>query len=171
VSPRLEILGRAPDIKGPLQLDAVLRPYRSLSSRGFNRLMLGLGVLSLCVGAVFVLKGAWPVFGFFGLDVLLVWLAFRVSYAQAKLTERVRVAPGIVHVARIAPNGRARHWGANPTWLKVEHEKRGPLSEAVGLVAGGRRVSVGRFLAPEERESFADALRQALYKANRTMSD
>ena len=37
---------------------------------------------------VFLLAGAWPVFGFFGLDVLLVYWAFRLNYRRARPTSR-----------------------------------------------------------------------------------
>jgi uncharacterized membrane protein len=164
---RLEILGGAPEVRGPLQLDAVLRPNRSLSMRGFNRLMMGLGLLSFTVGAVFLLNGAWPVLGFFGLEVLVVWFAFRASYKQGRLFERVRVAPEVIHVQRVWPNGATRHWAVNPFWARVEHEKDGPNADAVRLAGGDKRVALGRFLAPEERVSFASALRDAIAKARR----
>jgi uncharacterized membrane protein len=35
--------------------------------------------------------GAWPVVGFLGLDVLIVYLAFRASYAQAQAFEDLDV--------------------------------------------------------------------------------
>ena len=51
---------------------AVLTPHRSLSPTGFLIFMLVLGGLSFISGRVFLMAGAWPIFGFFGLDVLLV---------------------------------------------------------------------------------------------------
>ena len=41
----------------------------------------------------FLLLGAWPVFGFFGLDVLLLYLAFRANYRAAGPTRRSTVTP------------------------------------------------------------------------------
>ncbi|MET0547560.1 MAG: DUF2244 domain-containing protein [Caulobacterales bacterium] len=152
-------------------MDAVLRPNRSLSPRGFNRIMLGLGTLSFGVGLVFLLHGAWPVMGFFGLEVLVVWIAFRVSYKQGKLVERVRVPPALIHIERVAPNGQARYWAVNPIWARVEHEKKGPNADAVRLIGGDGRVALGRFLAPEERVSFASALRTAIFKAKRNCAE
>ena len=120
---------------------------------------------------MFVLNGAWPVLGFFGLEILAVWAAFRASYKQGRLLERVRVAPGLIHVQRVWPNGATRHWAVNPFWARVEHEKKGANADAVRLIGGDRRVALGRFLAPEERVSFASALRSAIAKARRSAPD
>jgi uncharacterized membrane protein len=87
------------------------------------------------------------------------------------LFERVRVTPVLIHVERVMPNGMARYWGVNPVWARVEHEEEGPASEAVRLIGGDRRVALGRFLAPDERVTFADALRGAIAKAKRTPLD
>ncbi|TMJ57640.1 MAG: DUF2244 domain-containing protein, partial [Alphaproteobacteria bacterium] len=64
----------------PVFFERVLWPHRSLPPRGFRLLMLGLGLLSLVAGICFVAAGAWPICGFFGLDVALLYLAFRISY-------------------------------------------------------------------------------------------
>ena len=64
----------------PTIFSAVLTPHRSLSRGGFIVLMLVLGGISLATGIVFLLAGAWPVFGFCGLDVLLA-----VSYTHLTL--------------------------------------------------------------------------------------
>ena len=55
----------------------MLTPHRSLSPTGFLIFMAVLGGISFVTGMVFLLAGAWPVFGFLGLDVLLVYWAFR----------------------------------------------------------------------------------------------
>ena len=71
--------------------DTVLKPHRSLPPKGFVVLMLVLAGASFAIGLVFVLNGAWPVTPFFGLDVGLVYLAFRLSYRQARQTEALQL--------------------------------------------------------------------------------
>ena len=61
---------RLPD--EPTLFEARLKPHRSLSRAGFIAVMAVLGGASLTVGSAFLMMGAWPIFGFFGLDVLLV---------------------------------------------------------------------------------------------------
>ena len=77
----------------PTIFSAVLTPHRSLSRKGFLILMTVLGLISFATGTVFLLAGAWPVFGFCGLEVLLIYFAFRMSYRRAKAYEQVTVTP------------------------------------------------------------------------------
>ena len=77
----------------PTIFSATLTPHRSLGPTGFLILMACLGGASFASGVFFVLLGAWPVFGFLGLDVLLVFLAFRANYRAARAYEEVRVTP------------------------------------------------------------------------------
>ena len=64
----------------PTLFSAIITPHRSLSSTGFLIFMLCIGGISFAAGMVFLMLGAWPVFGFFGLDVALVYWAFRANY-------------------------------------------------------------------------------------------
>jgi uncharacterized membrane protein len=142
-------------------LDTVLQPYRSLPPRGFATLMAVLGGLSVMAGVGCVLAGAWPVIGFFGLDVLLVYLAFRLSYRGARLREIVRLTDRALTVERVSPAGERRCWQFEPYWLRVVFEDRddpGPVT----LASHGRALAVGSFLAPEQRRSLAASLRGAL---------
>ena len=84
--------------------ERVLLPHRSLPPRGFHVLMLLLGLISLAVGIGFVAIGAWPVCGFFGVDVAALYLAFRLSYRSARQREILRLAGDDFTVERI---GRA----------------------------------------------------------------
>ena len=67
----------------PTLFSALLTPHRSLSPTGFLLFMVVLGGISFTTGIMFLLAGAWPVFGFFGLDVIAVYIAFRANYRAA----------------------------------------------------------------------------------------
>ncbi len=77
----------------PTLYSAVLTPHRSLNRVGFWILIGGYGAVSFIAGIAFLLMGAWPVFGFFGLDVLLLYWAFRLNYRHARAYEEVKVTP------------------------------------------------------------------------------
>jgi len=145
-----------------IYFDAVLRPNRSLGARGFVLLMAALAALSFVAGIVFISVGAWPVFGFLGLDVLLIWLAFRVNYRSGRLAETVTLTDAALEVRRIDAYGRGAAWRVPPTWLRVEVANAGEHDCAVTLRSHGEALVLGAFLAPEERKDFADALRAAL---------
>merc|ERR1711965_88786 len=68
-------------------------PYRSLSARGFMLVMAALGSLAFCIGLGFFLLGAWPVVGFLGLEILVVWVAFKMNYRAAKRRQNLTATP------------------------------------------------------------------------------
>ena len=58
--------------------------------------------------------------GFLGLDVLLVYLAFRLNFSAAKAYEEVTVTPSELRVRKVSHLGRAREWVLNPLWVKLD---------------------------------------------------
>jgi uncharacterized membrane protein len=147
---------------------ATLTPYRSLGPTGFLILMACLGGASFVTGVVFILLGAWPVFGFLGLDVLLVYVAFRINYRAAGAYEQVTVTASELTVRKVTPRGRVREWSANPLWVRLQqdvHEEFG--AERLFLISRGQRLAIAGFLGPKEKASFAKALSQALFEAKR----
>lgn len=145
------------------EFDAVLQPHRSLGPRGFMLLMVFIGLISFAAGIVFTIMGAWPVFGFFGLDVLAVYIAFRINFRAARLHERVRLSASELEISRTRPDGRSRVWRFNPYWARIV----APAEEGEGVLvrSHGESVLLGRFLSPPEQQDFAAALQDALLRA------
>jgi uncharacterized membrane protein len=152
----------------PTLFSAVLTPHRSLSARGFRWLMLIVAGASCLTGTVFLVSGAWPVFGFCGLDVLLIYVAFKVSYARAKAYEQVTVTASELTLRKVNHRGRSREWTLNPLWVKLDRVVHAEFGiERLFLVSQGRRLAIAGFLGPQEKESFALALAAALGEARR----
>jgi uncharacterized membrane protein len=146
----------------PVFLDAVLRPHRSLPWRGFLVLMGAFGGVSFAIGLIFVLHGAWPVTGFFGADVGLFYLAFRLSYRSARQFEHVILAEDVLTVERVNIYGGVRRWCFEPFWLRVVFEEEDDDTNRLMVTSHGRSLVLGSFLSPRERKDFATALKQAL---------
>jgi uncharacterized membrane protein len=147
---------------------AIITPHRSLGSTGFLVLMLGIGGVSFISGVMFLSIGAWPVFGFLGLDVLLIYWAFRINYRAARAYEEVTVTPSELTLRKVNHRGGVREWTLNPLWVRLErvaHEEFG--IERLFLVSQGRRLSIASCLGPDEKATFAGALSTALSEARR----
>jgi uncharacterized membrane protein len=131
-------------------------------------LMGFLSVVSFAAGIAFLLMGAWPVFGFFGLDVLVIWWAFRVNFRRAAATEEITVTPSELRVRRVSHRGHVVEWVLNPLWVQLDQQVHAEFGiERLYLVSRGRRVSIGNFLGADEKASFAKALLAALQTAKR----
>lgn len=142
--------------------DAILAPHRSLSPRGFVTIMTLLAGVSFISGMIFVLRGAWPVFGFFGLDVALVYLAFKANYRSARARETLRLTDDDLTVTRVSAQGAAQVHHFEPHWLRVEMEEPAEHWTPLVLASHGTRLGIGAFLTMEERVALGDALRAAL---------
>jgi uncharacterized membrane protein len=152
----------------PKIFSAIITPHRSLTPRGFLIFMLCIGAMSFISGMTFLLRGAWPVFGFCGLDVLLVYWAFRANFRSARAYEEVTVTASELTVRKVSHRGSVREWTLNPVWVRLErivHQEFGV--ERLFLVSRGRRLAIAGFLGPAEKANFALALSNALGEAKR----
>ena len=145
---------------------ALLTPHRSLGPTGFRWLMGIMVAASLICGLVFLSIGAWPIFGFFGLDALILYLAFKLNYRSGRAREEVSVSRTSLDIRQVAPSGKSREHRFNPFWARFavsRHEEIGITRMAVE--AQGQHVQIGSFLNPDDRESFAKAFGRALATA------
>jgi len=155
-------------VAAPTIFSAVITPHRSLGSTGFLILMVCIGGVSFVSGMVFLLLGAWPVFGFLGLDVVLIYVAFRANFRAARAYEEVTVTASELTVRKVNHRGSVREWTLNPVWVQLDrivHQEFG--IERLFLVSRGRRLSIAAFLGPDEKASFARALSSAIGEAKR----
>lgn len=145
-----------------------IRPHRSMTAAQVRVLLLCVAACGVVTSLPFVIVGAWPVAGFFGLDVLLVALAFRASFRAARAYEDISVTPLELMIQKVNPRGLAREWRFNPVWVRLhreEHEEFG--TQRLDLVSRGHRVEVANFLGPDDKAEFADRLGAALGEARR----
>ena len=142
--------------------DFVLLPHRSLGPKGFLIVMALMGGVCFIAGVAFVIAGAWPVFGFLGLDVLLVWFAFRMNYRAGRVRERIVIDRGDLKVMRRDMQGREQVWEFPSYWARsdIEIDERAGPKLYVG--SHDRRIRVGAFLTEEELYAFRNTLDDAL---------
>ena len=82
--------------------------------------------------------GAWPVFGFFGLDVLVIYWAFRINFRRAKAIEEISVTPSELRVRRVSHRGHVVEWVLNPLWVQLDQKTHAEFGiEKLYLVSQG----------------------------------
>src|SRR5712672_4241336 len=152
----------------PELFSALLTPHRSLNRAGFLVLMGFVSAVSFAPGLAFLLMCAWPVLGFFGLDVLAIYWAFRINFRHARASEEITVTPSELRVRRTSHRGHMVEWVLNPLWVRLDQKGDAEFGiERLYLVSRGRRVSIGSFLGADEKASYAKALLAALQAAKR----
>ena len=148
-----------------------LWPYRSLSLRGFQIFIAVLASLMSVIGLGFYLLGAWPVIGFLGLEILVVWYAFKWNYRSGQLVETVAITPQQVDVTRTDWRGRTTTVRLSGAWIKAELEIKEKKRERLYLRQHADKLEIGAFMPPSEKPSLAKALNAAFsrlrYEANK----
>lgn len=148
--------------------EVLITPHRSLGPRGFRTLMALVCIVATVSSVPFVLLGAWPVAGFFGLDLLALYIAFRVNFRDGRAFEEIILTRIELLLRKVTPTGTAREWHFNPAWTRLHRDTDPEFGvQRLALVSRGQSVVVGQALSPDERASLADALGGALAEARR----
>jgi uncharacterized membrane protein len=155
--------GRDPDaIERPV-FSAVIRPHCSLGRAGFRAVMGFCCLVSLASSVVFLRMGFWPIAGFFGLDMLALWLALSVSLRRGRSFEEVVVSQIEILLARVGPTGTRAEWRFNPLWSRLQTVADDEYGlQSLAIVSRGQRVLVARDASPPERETIAEGMQRAL---------
>ena len=132
-------------------------PHRSLSQKGFAILIASLVGLLSTIGIGFFLAGAWPVIGFFGLELLVVWSAFHLNYRAAKVRETIETSTEILKIEQTDERGKSAITEFPVGWLRVHlspsvtPDLSARYRQRVILSSHGRQAEVGAFLHPAEK--------------------
>jgi uncharacterized membrane protein len=149
-------------------LSARLWPHRSLSTGGYRILMFLIAGILFCISLVFLSLGAWPVVGFLGLDLFLIWLAFHMNFIHARAHETITVTRAHIDVEKVNHKGQSQHLRFIPFWtrLHVRDDKEEGI-QVITLTSKGQSTRIGDCLNPEDRKSFVQQLKKALNQACR----
>ena len=148
---------------GPVVVfDAVLHPDASLTPLGFLIFMIGLTTLSCLVGLTFVMLGAWPIFGFLCLELLIIYLAFKYNYRNARRQETIKLTKNTITVESFSPAGIKHIWKSQIYWLKVEYSSLPSPGGKLTLRSHGKVLEIGSFLTPSEKRGFCIRLQNEL---------
>ena len=147
---------------------ATIRPHRSLSQGGFRTLMIAFALVCAGVSLPFLFVGLWPVVGFFGLDVLALYVALRVSFRRGESVEHLILTRIELLFRQVSHRGEHQEWRLNPLWTRLHRVEDDEFGlQHLALVSRGERIVIARDLSPQEREGFAEALGRALAAVKR----
>lgn len=147
---------------------ARLTPHRSLTRAHVRLLLIVVGLAGLFTALPFLIVGAWPVAGFMGLDVALIYFAFRANFRDARAYEDVTLTPIELHLAKVSPKGARADWRFNPIWVRLEKEEDEEFGlQRLSVASRGSQVEIARYLAPDDKARFAEDFSRALAEARR----
>lgn len=142
----------------------VARRNNSLSSTDRRRVFAFVFAFSMSIAMAFTAFGAWPVMPFTGLEMAVLYVAFRYVDRHASDYEAIEIRDDCVRIeTRIGSRVRCEEF--NRHWAQlVADDGAGELRLA--LRSHGREVEFGRHLTTKDRERLARELRRQLRKAS-----
>lgn len=162
-NPSVHPYGLDPDAMDRPVFAATIRPHQSLSRLGFRVVMTGCCAVSLTVSIWAWRMGFWPVAGFFGLDMLAIYAALKVSVRRGRSFEEVMISQIEILLARVSHRGERREWRFNPLWTKLETVEDDEYGlQRLTLVSRRQQALVARDAGPDERARVAQGLSAAL---------
>ena len=143
-------------------LNITVLPYRSLSKKNFRNLMIIVSIIFFSIGVFFWSLGAWPVFGFLGLDVLLLYLAFKINYKKGEIFENLKLFKSNLIITRVFPSGKAQKWNLEPYWTKADLLNTSPNEYKLVLKSKEKVVLLGAFLNLNDKKKLMKRINDAL---------
>jgi uncharacterized membrane protein len=145
---------------------ATLTPHRSLGRRGLRIVLAAFAVLASIPAMIFFSLGAWPVVGFLGFDVLLVWWALSASVRDGRRYEEVTLWPDQLELRQVSGRGEQKLLRFNPLFVKLVIDRDfNERTLALHLRTREADVEIGAFLNADDKASFAKVFGTALKRA------
>lgn len=145
-----------------VRYSVVLRPHRSAGESTIRTVIRLVALAWLVVGMVFIVVGAWPVAPFLGLEVLLLYGAFRLSARAGNALEAINLTDSALTVRRVNFWGKQKQFSFPPYWLQVNFDEPPSNLSRLELRSHGNSLVIGTFLQPRERLELARVLRREL---------
>lgn len=123
-------------------------------------------VLAGIPGIYFYATGAWPVLGFLGADVALLWWALSASRRAGRAFEEVTLWRDKLEVRHVTARGREHRHDFNPFWVRLEvvRDREERVTQLI-LRNRAETLEIGTFLNPDDKASFAKVFGQELHRA------
>lgn len=143
---------------------ATITPNRSLGKRGYQ-LFMGFFIL-YCVGLslFFLTLGWWPIIAFLGLDLVALWLAFKICYQRSNRKEHVLVTAKSVIIRKVDPKGHEIFTEYTSAWSRLAFKKgyeEGQLDK-IFILYKQEQCEIAADLSHREKFDFYKALKCAM---------
>ena len=151
-----------------LLFSALLRPHRSLKPRTILVILAMLGLFGLLLAVPFIFLGFWPVAFFYGLDIALLYWAFRYNMRGAMGYEEIKLSSLELNVRKVDDQGKEASWSFTPIWTRLEQDLGSDQEiRRLRLVSRGVTLAIADCLSQEDRQDFSHSLSSALRDARK----
>ncbi len=149
-------------------LDIILYPNQSMSFRFSLFLCLIFLGLTTSISLYFLQFGAWPVALFLLLDLIIILLAFKISYSKSQTYERIILSENLLIKKNLKQN-KEKTIKIEPSWIRLKviyYNNKGHLE----IISKGKPQIIGSFLSFSELKKLANTIKKALIKREKELT-
>ena len=143
-------------------LDIKIYRNQSLTTRGLYILMFFITIPASYIGISFYVLGAWPVLGFMGFEILLIYIAFKILFYKSKFYEHIILDSEKLNILFKKNNKIIKKIELEPTWVQVKIEKIYENEDTLIVSSHGKKIILANYLIPEERLKLAGKIKSGL---------
>jgi len=143
-------------------LDIKIYRNQSLTTRGLYILMFFITIPASYLGISFYVLGAWPVLGFMGFEILLIYIAFKILFYKNKFYEHIILDSEKLNILFKKKNKIIKKIELEPTWVQVKIEKIYENEDTLIVSSHGKKIILANYLIPEERLKLAGKIKSGL---------
>ena len=139
-----------------------LEPSKSLRPEGAKLVLLTLGSFGLIISGCFMVFGAWPVFGFMALDVLLIYIAFQAQYRRSNRGQEITISNDKIEIKYFKGGVCVKTILLNKYWAKLEQFNCFNRRSKLMFSSHGKFSEIGEFLSLKEKQKLVADLKPLL---------
>lgn len=138
----------------------LLQPNLSLSWHTNKTIIIGIAIVSLCIGFYFTYRGFWVVLPFSGLEVLAFALSIYIFFHRNQHREVLTFTDDKVLIER-GRTGPEKCYEYQRHWSQIYVTGNGASNiPKVSIKSHGRELELGAFLGHEEKLLLIDTLKK-----------
>ena len=139
-----------------------LEPSKSLRPGGANLILVILGGFGLVISGSFMVFGAWPVFGFMALDVLLIYIGFQAQYRRSNRGQEITISNDKIEIKYFKGGVCVKTILLNKYWAKLEQFNCFNRRSKLMFSSHGKFSEIGEFLSLKEKQKLVADLKPLL---------
>ena len=143
-------------------LDIKIYRNQSLTTRGLYILMFFITIPASYIGISFYVLGAWPVLGFMGFEILLIYIAFKILFYKNKFYEHIILDSEKLNILFKKKNKIIKKIELEPTWVQIKIEKIYENEDTLIVSSHGKKIILANYLIPEEWLKLAGKIKSGL---------
>ena len=143
-------------------------PQKSLTSTGAKILLLGVSGCGLCISIGFILIGAWPVFCFMLVDIVLLYFALRLIFRKSYHAQEITISNHNIKIKFFDGKACWKTINFNPYWTMIDLSLFQNQKSILVFRSHGQFMEIAEFMCLKDKRQLAEKLEACIRSIRNT---